>query len=73
MKRGLYSRSRHGAESPSMSVKCQQLTLRRASNSICREQGQQGDTAYDGKNCAVNKHSRTADMVPEQSGDDARH
>ena len=56
-----------------MSAKCQQLTLRRASNSICREQGQQGDTAYDGKNCAINKHSRMADMVPEQPGNDTRH
>ena len=56
-----------------MSAKCQQLTLRRASISICREQGQQGDTAYDGKNCAMNKHSRMADMVPEQPGNDTRH
>jgi hypothetical protein len=36
-------------------------------------QGHQRNTAPEGKGRAVEKHRHMADMVPQQSGNDARH
>jgi|RhiMetdeSRZDD1v2_1073273.scaffolds.fasta_scaffold752131_3 hypothetical protein len=56
-----------------MSAKCQKRTLCGASNLHRRNQGHQSDAACDGKGRAVEKHRRMADMVPQQSGNDARY
>jgi len=55
------------------SAKCQKRTLCGASNLHRRNQGHQSDAACDGKGRAVEKHRRMADMVPQQSGNDARY
>ena len=54
-------------------AKCQKRTLCGASNLHRRNQGHQSDAACDGKGRAVEKHRRMADMVPQQSGNDARY
>jgi len=57
----------------SMSAKCQKRTLCGASNLHRRNQGHQSEAACDDKGRAVEKHCRMADMVPQQSGNDARY
>jgi hypothetical protein len=57
---------RHASQNHEWTVKAEpiRLTLRTASNLLGRKQSYQGDAAYDGKQRAINKHRRMADMVP---------